>query len=124
MVGVLGSCAYVGGMSKPKREVVPVEGYVRHAAELRQRVDAVQDRVRDREVSSEVLGGRVRVVVTCSGQVRGITVDPGLLAEEGLDMVMDLVVTALNKAMGEADKVVDAEVLGATGGLRIPGISA
>jgi DNA-binding protein YbaB len=38
-------------------------------------------------------------------------------------MTLDLVVTATNKALDEADQTVDSEITKATGGLRIPGIN-
>ena len=71
-----------------------------------------------------MVGGKVAVTVTCAGQLRRIHVEPDLLEEEGLEMTLDLVVTAANKALDEADQTVDQEVTKAAGGLRIPGINA
>jgi hypothetical protein len=65
----------------------------------------------------------VRVTVTCAGLLRRIEVDPSLVQREGLEMMLDLIVTAANKALDDADRLVDSEVTKATGGLRIPGIN-
>jgi DNA-binding protein YbaB len=90
---------------------------------MQKKVDQVREQLRDREVSAELAGGKVRVTVTCAGQLRQVHVDPSLLQEEGLEMTLDLVVTAANKALDEADRTVDSEITQATGGLRIPGIN-
>lgn len=111
-------------MPKPKRAVPPVGDLVRHATTMQKKVDQVREQLRDREVSAELAGGKVRVTVTCAGHLRQIHVDPSLLQEEGLEMTLDLVVTAANKALDEADQTVDSEITKATGGLRIPGINS
>lgn len=110
-------------MPKPKRTVAPMGDIVRHAASVQKKVDQVREELRDREVSAETAGGKVRVTVTCSGHLRQIQVDPDLLRSEGLEMTLDLVVAAANKALDDADQTVDAEVTKATGGIRIPGIN-
>lgn len=110
-------------MPKPKRAVAPMGDIVRHAASVQKKVDQVREELRDREVSAETASGKVRVTVTCSGHLRQIHVDPALLQSEGLEMTLDLVVAAANKALDDADQTVDTEVTKATGGIRIPGIN-
>ena len=110
-------------LSKPKRTVEQAGSLIRHAASFTQKVDEARERMRGHEVSAELMEGKVRATVTCEGQVRRVQVEPSLLEDEGLEMMLDLVVTTINKAFEEADRAVDAEVTRATGGVRIPGIS-
>ncbi|HNS99165.1 MAG TPA: YbaB/EbfC family nucleoid-associated protein [Polyangiaceae bacterium] len=110
-------------MPKTKRFTPPVGDFVRHAASVQKKMDEVRDQLRDREVSAQVDDGNVRVTVTCAGLLRRIEVDPSLVQREGLEMMLDLIVTAANKALDDADRLVDSEVTKATGGLRIPGIN-
>lgn len=111
-------------MVKRKKAAPPVGDLVRHAAGVQQKVDAAREALRDREVSAEMIGGKVAVTVTCAGQLRRIHVDPSLLQDEGLEMTLDLIVTTANKALDDADQTVEEEVTKAAGGLRIPGINA
>jgi nucleoid-associated protein EbfC len=111
-------------MPKPKKPGAAMGDIVRHAASVQNKVDKVRDKLRDHEVTADTAGGKVSVTVTCSGHLRQIHVDPALFEAEGLEMTLDLVVTAANKALDEADQLVDEEVTKAAGGLRIPGINA
>lgn len=111
-------------MPKPKKAGAAMGDIVRHATSVQKKVDQVRDELRDREVTAGTAGGKVSVTVTCSGHLRQIAVDPAVLEAEGLELTLDLVVAAANKALDEADQLVDEEVTKATGGLRIPGINA
>ena len=52
-----------------------------------------------------------------------VTVDPALVADEGLEMVQDLIVAASNSALKNARDGVDKELEKVTGGLKIPGLT-
>jgi hypothetical protein len=96
---------------------------VRQAARVQRKMDKIREELKDKEMSADSAGGKVQVIVTCEGKLRRIEVDPAFLAEEGLEMVLDSVVAASNKALEAADKHVEAEMGKATGGLKIPGIT-
>ena len=110
-------------MPKSKKTEPKMGDLVRHDASMQQRVDQAREHLQDREISADSAGGKVAVTVVCSGHLRHIHVDPALLEDEGLEMTLDLVVAAANKALDQADELVDEEVTQATGGLRIPGVN-
>jgi nucleoid-associated protein EbfC len=95
---------------------------VRQAARMQRKIDEVKAKIKDQEVSGAAAGDKVRVVVTCEGKVRAITIDPEFLASEGLEMALDAACAAANSALETADKLVEAEVNKITGGVKIPGM--
>ena len=48
--------------------------------------------------------------------------DPGLLQDEDLELVQDLVVAAANAALAKSKELVDGELEKITGGMKIPGL--
>jgi nucleoid-associated protein EbfC len=96
---------------------------VRQAARMQRKMDKVREELKEHEMSSDSAGGKINVTVSCDGKLRRIDVDQAFLAEEGLELVLDSIVAASNKALEAAEKHVEAEMSKATGGLKIPGLT-
>ncbi len=96
---------------------------MRQAARMQRRMDKVREDLKDHEMSASSAGGRVTVIVTCEGKLRRIEADETFVAEEGLEMLLDTIVVASNKALEEADQHVESELAKVTGGLKLPGIA-
>ena len=97
---------------------------MRQAARMQRKIDQVKTDIKDREVTGTAIGSKITVVVTCEGKVKRISVDPELLAGEGLEMCLDGVAAAINTALEAADKLVEEEIAKVTGGIKIPGMHA
>jgi len=95
---------------------------MRQAARMQRKIEDAKLKVKDNEVEGQAAGDKVKVVVTCEGKLNKITIDPEFLASEGLEMALDSVVAAANNALDAADKIVEAEVNKATGGMKMPGV--
>jgi|SRR5690606_33764016 len=87
------------------------------AEEVKKRLDAIS-------VFGEVEGGKIKVVANANKEIKDITVDPILLKEIDNEMLGDLLVTAVNKALSQADNVsksemeaVTKDMLGGLGGM-------
>jgi hypothetical protein len=51
-----------------------------------------------------------------------IEIDPEFLKSEGLELALDGACAAINSAVEQADKLMEAEVDKITGGVKIPGM--
>ena len=51
-----------------------------------------------------------------------IEIDKAFLESEGIELALDSVCAALNTALEQADKAMEAEVEKATGGVKLPGV--
>jgi DNA-binding YbaB/EbfC family protein len=96
---------------------------MRQATRMQRKMDKAREALRDHEMSADTAGGRVHVTVTCEGKVRQIEVDDAFLAEEGLELVLDSIVAATNKALEAADQHVDSEMAKVTKGVKVPGLT-
>jgi len=55
------------------------------------------------EVSGSAGGGMVRVIMTCKGDMRDISIDPSLIVASEKDMLEDMIKAACNDARAKAD---------------------
>ena len=55
-------------------------------------------------------------------EVHGITIDPEVVDKEDVEMLQDLVLSALKECGRKVDEEVAAKVSGLTAGLKIPGL--
>jgi hypothetical protein len=51
-----------------------------------------------------------------------LEIDPDFLKDEGIDMALDAVCAAVNTALEQAHKAMEAELEKVTGGVKIPGV--
>lgn len=95
---------------------------MRQAARMKRKVDQVKQECADKEVSASAVGDKVRATVTFARKVSRIEIDPEFLKSEGLEIALDGACAALNAALEQAEKAMDAELDKVTGGVKIPGV--
>ena len=95
---------------------------MRQAARMQRRIDEAKSTLKDREITVDGLGGKVKVTVTLGRSVKRIDVSKEALLAEDADLVLDAVCAALNQAIEQADKQMEAELEKVTGGVKIPGM--
>lgn len=95
---------------------------MRQAARMQRKIDEAKKAAADKEVSASAVGDKVKVTVTYARKVNRIEIDPEFLKSEGIELALDGVCAALNTALTDADKAMDAEVEKITGGVKIPGL--
>ncbi|MDP9036621.1 MAG: YbaB/EbfC family nucleoid-associated protein [Myxococcota bacterium] len=95
---------------------------MRQAARMQRKVDQARGELKDKELTVESLGGKVKVVVTLGRSVKRIDIDKQTLASEDTDLVLDGVCAAINQGIDQADKQMEVELEKVTGGVKIPGM--
>jgi hypothetical protein len=95
---------------------------MRQAARMQRKVEQARDELKDREIAVEGLGGKVKVIVSLGRSIKRIEVAKETLATEDTDLVLDGVCAALNQAIEQADKAMQAALEKVTGGVKIPGM--
>ncbi len=83
------------------------------------RVDAELQELR---VEGSAGGGAVKAVATGKQELESITIDPGVVDPDDVEMLQDLVLAAVREALEQAKAIAEQKVGQVTGGLRIPGM--
>jgi hypothetical protein len=71
------------------------------------------------EVEGQSGAGMVKVTITCRNEVKRVSIDPSLLADDK-DMLEDLVVAAMNDAIRRAEQTAQEKLGSVTAGLPLP----
>jgi DNA-binding YbaB/EbfC family protein len=94
---------------------------MRQAAEMQAGLQQQQEDLAAREFTGTAGGGVVSATVTGDGRVTAVIIDPSVLDPDDAEMVGDLVVAAINAAMGQVAEAA-AESMGGLGDLDIGGL--
>ena len=98
---------------------------LKQAQEMQQQIEDVQGQLSDMIVEAESGGGMVSVKVNGKQEVLEVNIDPEAMAEDR-EMLEDLIISALNKALSKAQtdsqEKMNSVAGGMMGGLKIPGI--
>ena len=94
-------------------------GLMKQAQAMQENLKKAQDELGNIEVTGESGAGLVKVVMTCKHDVRRVTIDPSLLADDK-DMLEDLVAAAVNDAVRKVEATTAEKMSGFTSGLGLP----
>ena len=92
---------------------------MQQAQKMQENMRKVQESLANIEVEGQAGAGLVKVLMTCRNDVRRVTIDPSLLAEDK-DMLEDLVAAAFNDAVRKAEATSQEKLSGFTAGLNLP----
>ena len=94
-------------------------GLMKQAQQMQDNMKKMQEELAQVEVEGQSGAGLVKVVVTCRNDVKRISIDPSLLADDK-DMLEDLVVAAMNDALRRAEQTAAEKMGSVTSGLPLP----
>ncbi|MEY3286713.1 MAG: hypothetical protein RL500_1443 [Pseudomonadota bacterium] len=94
-------------------------GLMKQAQAMQENLKRAQDELAQLEVEGQSGAGLVKVVMTCKHDVKRVTIDPSLLADDK-DMLEDLVAAAFNDAVRRAEQVSQEKMGKLTAGLPLP----
>ncbi|MHB8916799.1 MAG: YbaB/EbfC family nucleoid-associated protein [Desulfocucumaceae bacterium] len=83
----------------------------------------LQEELGGRTVESSAGGGVVKVVANGKQEVVSIEIKPEAVDPEDVEMLQDLILTAVNGALNQSREMVAGEMGKLTGGLNIPGLT-
>ena len=93
---------------------------IRQAQLMQKKMLKAQEETGKKEIETSVGGGMVTVKATCSGEILAVTIDKAVL--EDVDMLQDMVLSAVNEALKKGKDVMQGEMAQITGGMKIPGL--
>ena len=96
-----------------------IAGLMKQAQQMQDNMRKMQEQLGQVEVEGQSGAGLVKVVLTCRNEVRRVSIDPSLLADDK-DMLEDLVVAALNDGLRRAEQTPQERMAGVTAGLPLP----
>jgi len=94
-------------------------GLMKQAQAMQDNMKKMQDQLALIEVEGQSGAGLVKIVITCKHDVKRVSIDPSLLADDK-DMLEDLVAAAFNDAVRKAEATTQEKMASVTAGMLLP----
>jgi nucleoid-associated protein EbfC len=96
-----------------------IAGLMKQAQAMQDNLKKAQDQIALLEVEGQSGAGLVKVLMTGKHDVKRVTIDPSLLADDK-DMLEDLVAAAINDAVRKVEATTQERMSAATAGMPLP----
>ena len=93
-------------------------GLMKQAQAMQDNMKKAQEQLALTEVEGQSGVGMVKVVMTCSHDVRRVSIDPSVLDDR--EMLEDLVAAAINDAVRRGEELSKEKMAGFAAGLNLP----
>ncbi len=90
--------------------------------DMQRKVQETQDALAQKTVSAEAGGGMVKVTANGAMRITAIKIDPTVIDPNDVELLEDLIVAGVNKALDEAAVMAKEEMSKIAGGMMPPGM--
>ena len=95
---------------------------MKQAQKMQRDAAAAQQEIAAMTFEASAGGGMVKATATGEMAITDITIDPAAVDPEDVEMLQDLVISAVNEALRQAEEAMESAMGALTGGLNIPGL--
>jgi nucleoid-associated protein EbfC len=98
---------------------------MKQVQKMQQEMMAAQESLKDEIVEASAGGGMVKVKVSGELELKEITIDPGAVDPDDVELLQDMVLAAVNEGLRAAQELAASKlggIAGGLGGLGLPGL--
>ena len=99
-----------------------INNLMKQAQAMQKQMEEMQKEVEAAEFEASVGGGAISVRVNGKKEVLGINIKPEVVDPDDVEMLEDLVLSAVNEALRKADEETANKMGKLTGGIKMPGL--
>ena len=95
-------------------------GMMKKVQKMQADMKKMQDELKKKTVEVSVGGGVVKVVMNGEKQMQSLVIDKAAVDPEDVEMLQDLILSAVNQAMVKVDEMMASKMSKLTSGLNLP----
>jgi len=95
---------------------------MKQAKKMQEDALRVQEELKQKRVEVTAGGGVVKVIASGDGLIASIEIKPEVVDPEDVEMLQDLILSAVNQAIEKVAEMTKEEMAKITGGLGLPGM--
>ena len=103
---------------------------MKQAQNIQKKLKETQEELNKMDIQGEAANGAVKVICDGKGLFKSIKLsaeainpdDPSSVSQDNIEMLEDIITTAINQTSQKAQKVMEEEMNKVTGGISIPGL--
>jgi DNA-binding YbaB/EbfC family protein len=96
---------------------------MQQAQKLQEKLAKAQQELSNTTLEVSSGGGAVTVTVNGQQQIKSIKISPEVVDADDIEMLEDLVLSAVSEAISQSQELAAKQLGGLTGGLKIPGLT-
>jgi len=96
---------------------------MQQAQKLQAQLAKAQEELENLTVEASSGGGAVTVVMNGQQKIQSVKISPEVVDPEDVEMLEDMVLTAVGEAIAKSQEAAAQQLGGLTGGLKIPGLT-
>ena len=96
---------------------------LQQAQKLQARLAKAQEELSNLTVEASSGGGAVKVTINGQQKIQSVKISPEVIDPDDVELLEDLVLTAVNEAIAKSQEAAAEHLGGLTGGLKIPGLT-
>lgn len=97
---------------------------MKQVQKMQAKMAELQEELEQKRVEATAGGGMVKAIVSGKGDLKEIKIDPEVMKEGDVEMLEELIVSAIAQAQQDANAMQQESMSGLTGGLNIPGLGS
>ena len=95
---------------------------MKQAQKMQLELARAQEEIKDFTYTATAGGGMVSVTAKGDNTIESVVINPEAVDPEDVEMLQDLVISAVNEALRQADDAMSSRMNSFTSGLNIPGL--
>lgn len=99
-----------------------MQGMLKKVQKMQAEMQKMQEELKTKTVETSVGGGAVTVVVNGEKELQSLKIKPEAVDPDDVEMLEDLVLSAVNEANRKVDDMLQQEMSKVTGGMKLPGM--
>ena len=95
---------------------------IRQAQKMQDEISALQEEIEARDFTATAGGGAVTITMTGKKTIKSLEIKPEVVDPEDIEMLQDLIVSAITEAVSQVEETTETEMSKITGGVSLPGL--
>jgi len=95
---------------------------VKQAQKMQRQMEEMQKNLAEKTLEVSAGGGAIKLTINGEKQITALTISPDVVDPDDVEMLQDLVISAVNEAFRQMDETVNSQMSQITGGMNMPGL--
>jgi len=95
---------------------------LKQAQKMQRQMEEMQAELANKALEVSAGGGAIKVTINGEKQLTDLVISPDVIDPDDVEMLQDLVISAVNEAIRQMDESTNAQMSKLTGGMNLPGL--
>jgi len=95
---------------------------MKQAQKMQKQMAEMQEDLAAKSLEVSAGGGAIKVTINGEKQITDLVISPDVIDPDDVEMLQDLVISAVNEAIRQMDESVNSQMSKITGGMNMPGL--